>query len=105
MDKICKTERCGRLTCKSGKKNVAGDDTFHTYCTACRKARRAKYPIYHIYKKDSCERCGFIPEHPQQLDVDHIDGDKFNGELDNLQTLCANCHRLKTALNEDSKKQ
>jgi 5-methylcytosine-specific restriction endonuclease McrA len=43
-----------------------------------------------------CGTCGFKPTHPCQLDVDHIDGNHSNDSLDNLQTLCANCHRLKT---------
>lgn len=43
-----------------------------------------------------CECCGFVPAHPCQLDVDHKDGDHSNNEPDNLITLCANCHRLKT---------
>lgn len=51
---------------------------------------------YRAYKGSSCVACGFIPEHPCQLDVDHIDGDHSNNSVDNLQTLCANCHRLKT---------
>lgn len=46
--------------------------------------------------EDSCGRCGFIAENKCQLDVDHIDGDKNNSDPSNLQTLCANCHRLKT---------
>lgn len=49
-----------------------------------------------VYKKESCEHCGFIPEHACQLDVDHIDGNKSNNDPSNLMTLCANCHRLKT---------
>lgn len=53
------------------------------------------------HKKDVCEICGFIPVHRVQLDVDHIDGNKKNNEPANLQTLCANCHRLKTYLNSD----
>lgn len=51
---------------------------------------------YHPHKKDKCERCGFIPEHPCQLDVDHIDGNHQNNDPKNWQTLCSNCHRLKT---------
>jgi 5-methylcytosine-specific restriction endonuclease McrA len=54
-----------------------------------------------MHKKDSCECCGFIPTHRVQLDVDHIDGNKLNNDPNNLQTLCANCHRLKTYLNKD----
>jgi 5-methylcytosine-specific restriction endonuclease McrA len=45
--------------------------------------------------------CGFVPVHSCQLDVDHIDGNRNNNDLANLQTLCANCHRLKTKLNKD----
>lgn len=53
------------------------------------------------FKKDFCEKCGFIPEHRCQLDVDHIDGNHWNNQESNLQTLCANCHRLKTYTNKD----
>ena len=61
--------------------------------------------LYRNHKKDICERCGFVPEHRCQLDVDHIDGNHNNDNLSNLQTLCANCHRLKTYLNKDHIKQ
>jgi hypothetical protein len=64
-------------------------------CTSCRRNP------YAVHKKDSCERCGFVPEWRGQLDVDHIDGNHDNNELDNLQTLCANCHRFKTHLCKD----
>ncbi len=60
---------------------------------------------YKKHRKDICEKCGFIPEHICQLDVDHIDGDNSNNDISNLQTLCANCHRLKTHLNEDWKEK
>ena len=49
-----------------------------------------------------CERCGFEPEHTCQLDLDHIDGNHSNDSPDNIQTLCANCHRLKTHTNGDT---
>jgi 5-methylcytosine-specific restriction endonuclease McrA len=42
-----------------------------------------------------------VPVHPCQLDVDHIDGNRTNSKSSNLQTLCANCHRLKTHMNKD----
>lgn len=51
---------------------------------------------YQKFKKDICEACGFIPVDKCQLDVDHIDGNHENNDESNLQTLCANCHRLKT---------
>jgi hypothetical protein len=61
---------------------------------------RFSYP-YRLHKKDHCEFCGFVAEHACQLDVDHKDGNKKNNDISNLQTLCANCHRLKTYLNKD----
>lgn len=52
---------------------------------------------YILEKLGCCKICGFIAEHSCQLDIDHIDGDHKNNCKDNLQTICANCHRLKTA--------
>lgn len=60
-----------------------------------------KFP-YRRHKKDHCELCGFVAVYKGQLDVDHIDGNHKNNDINNLQTLCANCHRLKTHLNKDS---
>lgn len=59
-----------------------------------------KHPHFK-YKKDKCDKCGFVALHACQLDVDHIDGNHSNNDPTNLQTLCANCHRLKTQLNKD----
>jgi hypothetical protein len=71
----------------------------------CRKkykmTNNALYFPHRLHKKDSCEACGFIPRHPCQLDVDHIDGDHGNNEVTNLQTVCKNCHALKTQHNKD----
>jgi 5-methylcytosine-specific restriction endonuclease McrA len=41
-----------------------------------------------------CSMCG-INEwqgHKLSLDLDHIDGDTFNNDLENLRYLCPNCH-------------
>lgn len=59
--------------------------------------QKDKRPYVHIHKKKkSCEACNFVALHPCQLDIDHIDGNHHNNDEANLQTLCANCHRLKT---------
>lgn len=63
--------------------------------------KKSKQEPYTKYKDSYCIRCGFIPEDSCQLDVDHIDGNHSNNEPDNLQTLCANCHRLKSKHNGD----
>jgi len=45
-------------------------------------------------KEHKCEICG-INEwmgHPAPLELDHIDGNHFNNEMENLRILCPNCH-------------
>ncbi len=61
----------------------------------------SKYSVT-AYKKAYCEKCSFVAIASCQLDVDHKDGNRENGNPDNLQTLCANCHRLKTFLEKES---
>ena len=56
---------------------------------------------YHKYRKSKCDFCGFIPTNMCQIDIDHIDGNNKNNSPSNFQTLCANCHRLKTFMKKD----
>lgn len=48
------------------------------------------------YKDKKCELC-LLSEwlnNPIPLELHHIDGDKYNNEIENLQILCPNCHAL-----------
>ena len=99
------------VICKKNKQQSkgfkAGKRIYKNCCTSCSKKKynikvnnsKKKFQLEH--KKSYCEYCKFIPVHLCQLDIDHIDGNHKNNALDNLQTLCANCHRLKTYLNKD----
>ncbi len=77
-------ERPQRMGCRKN-----GVQTYHSRCAHCARKRD-------LNKKTYCERCGFQPEDPCQLDVDHINCDRSDNSPQNLQTLCSNCHRLKT---------
>jgi 5-methylcytosine-specific restriction endonuclease McrA len=88
--------RCGNLA--EYKHKYKGRKIYGKYCTSCRK-NKGNYT-----KSLICEFCGFKAIHPVQIDVDHIDGNHDNNEPSNLQSLCANCHRLKTILNKDYEK-
>lgn len=94
-----KRGRC--LICGQVKIRIAGyrkDGTEHWQCSKPREFRGVPsyYEALGYYKKDHCEMCGFVARVSFQLDVDHKDGNHNNNKLSNLQTLCANCHRLKT---------
>ena len=119
MRPICEKEGCGNLAKPNGY-NTKGERKFYKLCSPCRrrksnykdtpsgkrqferlrelclKGREERRP-YRQFVKDYCEECGFIAVHKCQLDVDHIYGNHENNEESNLQTLCANCHRLKTS--------
>ncbi|AGH57068.1 hypothetical protein VPMG_00085 [Vibrio phage VBP32] len=99
---------CGNL-CKKGGKSVEGFQLYRSKCSPClnkvekqgKATRNNRRYVNAQHKEECCSRCGFLPEHPCQLDVDHIDGNPNNYAEDNIQTLCANCHRLKTYQNKD----
>ena len=94
----CKCGNLRKVKYENGKMFIG------RYCNACYRAKSNHSNSdlsYRQHKKDYCELCGFIAVHSSQLDVDHIDGKRDNNDPINLQTLCANCHRLKTWQNKD----
>ena len=96
---------CGNLCKKNGVSRLTGLTLYNSYCRSCAKTRHGTKDIrLKRHKKSICNICGFVPVHHCQLDVDHIDGNSNNMSIDNLQTLCANCHRLKTYRRKDWKK-
>jgi 5-methylcytosine-specific restriction endonuclease McrA len=40
-----------------------------------------------------CNRCGY-QEHPEILQAHHIDHNRSNNDIKNLEMLCPNCHAL-----------
>lgn len=71
-----------------------GFTKWHKYCSSCAKAAYNIRHGYLLYKKNKCEKCGFIPEDKCQLDVIYKDNNTKNKDKTNLKTLCANCSRL-----------
>lgn len=84
--------------CKCCDKPYLAKPKHKKFCTRLCKELYSKDRQYRLYKQSVCAFCGFVPIDPCQLDVDHIDGNHNNNSIDNLQTLCANCHRLKTKM-------
>jgi len=65
-------------------------------CEEYIKPTHLKRKLFHFgYKEEKCELCGVKNEwngKPLTLELHHIDGNRFNNRLDNLQILCPNCH-------------
>ena len=89
---------CGKPVRSNGNTRTKKSNPSRKWDSKCYTCR---WGTYTKHKKDKCEFCGFVPVHSSQLDVDHIDGNRGNNDISNLQTLCANCHRLKTYVNKD----
>jgi len=83
---------CGKPTAIHGI-NKQGITTYKSSCTPCRRIAR-------MNKKSYCEKCGGT----ERLEIDHIDANRSNNNPDNLQTLCNNCHIIKTKENKDNRK-
>jgi len=50
--------------------------------------------VFNIHKKEKkCERCKY-DEHEAAIVVHHIDRDRSNNDISNLEVLCANCHAI-----------
>ena len=97
-----------------------GEIYYRQLCHACHMARlaakqqlsvsefRLSYHPYKKYRKHYCENAvgeyaGWLPVpcrvtwYPKKfLNVDHIDGNHYNNDPDNLMTLCPTCHAVKT---------
>lgn len=77
--------------------------------------------VYSQMRESCCSECGFDPAKLPRvkkyensdpvmfnrlirsaITVDHIDGNHENNEPENLQTLCSNCHNIKTIENGDN---
>lgn len=105
--------KCRMGNCEQPADN-AGYGRYHKYCSHHHKSKYKMNGFSHKqYRKTYCEnedgRLGYIctakiVEPKWQLDVDHIDGDNKNNAPENLQTLCACCHRYKTKMNQENLK-
>jgi 5-methylcytosine-specific restriction endonuclease McrA len=99
-DALCSV--CGPTSIQYKGKTKNGFDKWRCSRAAFLIKTRRNRPYSFFFSK-TCSICGFVPEDLCQLDVDHIDGNRKNNDESNLQTLCANCHRLKTKQNKDWK--
>lgn len=86
---VCST--CGSVSLRHGGRLANGQIKWR-----CSKARWKPKMVYTRHKKSACENvvCTATILAPCQLDVHHKDGNHSNNDPSNLETLCANCHRL-----------
>lgn len=92
-DRLC--SNCGiRPKQGNGKKN--GKTYYKSKCARC-----TKYPnLKEKAKQDYCSIC-HNKYHWIALDCDHIKQGGGDG-YDNLQIICANCHRLKSLMGKET---
>ena len=106
----CINYGCNNPVHWSRKRNNGSCVTRHE-CRKCHDGGRNR-PGVTQFKKNYCENedgrlgftCNATIQNSCQLDIDHIDGNRWNNIPENCQTLCKNCHCLKTKINGDHSK-
>ena len=101
----CINHGCGNKV-HTRKINKNGTRDIRAECNKCHLGGRNR-PGVTPHKKDYCEnidgrlgfKCTATIIDGCQLELDHIDGDRWNNVPENVQTLCRNCHGEKTMLN------
>ena len=104
----CVNIGCDRKVHISGYSST-GRPRYRPVCAMCHKAHSCARPGVIGVKKDYCEnvdgRLGFectaTIVHYRQLDMDHIDGNHYNNVAENIQSLCKNCHSMKSYFEKD----
>lgn len=106
----CIVEGCTMLGQNTGRKRKDGSIYYRKECDLHHRQRyRLGDWVYKSYRKEYCEnidgRLGFkctstiLKEHFRNiLDTDHVNNNHDDNRKCNLQTLCANCHRVKSKL-------
>ena len=82
--------------CNNECKYNAAVSQIHPYKTGIQRSTNQNYRKAALrLMENKCVRCGY-DEHIELLDVDHIDSNRNNNSLENLQILCIMCHGMKT---------
>ena len=106
-----------RKNAKTKKNGSPRKARYRPVCAKCHSANigqsATQYGVVSV-KKDYCEnkdgrvglKCPVTDDAffkiPGVLELDHIDGNHYNNDPANHQTLCCLCHRVKTHENDDS---
>ncbi len=105
----CINHGCGNKV-HTRKINKNGTRDIRAECNKCHLGGRNR-PGVTPHKKDYCEnidgrlgfKCTATIIDGCQLELDHIDGDRWHNVPKNAQTFCSNCHSIKTKFHGDCK--
>ena len=101
----CVVAGCERKGQHTGKYTPNGFPKFRDKCDYHHKQEYTmKEWKWKQHRKDFCDNidgrlgfyCNYSIQDICQLQTDHINGDSENHDINNLQTLCANCHAYKS---------
>lgn len=111
--KQCECKNCSKKIIKA-LSSISGSKSGNVFCSrSCATSHNNKiykvgkdHPNYQngigsyrkLLKLEKCNRCGYA-QHVEILEIHHIDKNRKNNAIENLEVLCPNCHRTEHKLN------
>ena len=90
------SKSCANAYSASSHSRITLDKLESGKCPNVSSSKLRSWLLRNGLKKNACEQCGLSSwnGHSLVVQVHHIDGNKHNNKLSNLQMLCPNCHSI-----------
>ncbi len=91
-----RSKTCSKGCAEEHKRSKWTPETLFVVDSTIPRGRVKRWALKWGLLEEKCSSCGIVEwmGEPAPLDLDHINGVRYDHRLSNIRILCANCHRL-----------